>query len=259
MCFCPVIYKYGSPSTGFWGEFTLNNDGTLYGYSHPNEKFWMVEHEKFYFLSENRDVTSTFNISNFTSAMLGRANDSLCPLCLIPILDMTDLLNNSKRNYKIFINSVPKSGTYFFEKALGDIDFNRSRLHLSSFFVDDYRKVFEQDIHKSPEKVRIHGVSADILMKALPSGNIAVGHIDDADIIKKIRDQKDVILISVIRDLRDILVSMYHFKINKVNDRSIGDTIWKKIKNDKDRFYAFLSFYAETDLMHIKKYVVNND
>lgn len=248
----PLVYKYGSPANSFWACLSLNVDGSIYGYNHPNEKNWSVQDGKFYFISEKNEITSVFDVSDVNYAMLGHPTETLYPLCLIPILDMTSLEWTTEKPYKFFINTVPKSGTYFFEKALKEIGFKQSRLHLSPFFVDDYRLVPEADIHKYPEKVRIDNIPADIIIKALPFGNISVGHVDHADILNKISNQTDVISLSVIRDLRDILVSLYHFKLHKVKSKSIEDDLWKKISNEKDRFYAFLSFYANKDLIHIK-------
>lgn len=257
-----LVYKYGSPANNFWACLSLNQDGSIYGYNHPNEIQWFIQENKFHFLSENNEITSVFDVSAVNHTMLGHPTETLYPLCLIPILDMTDLEWTNEKSYKFFINTVPKSGTYFFEKALKEMGFKQSRLHLSPFFVDDYRLVPEADIHKYPEKVRIDNIPADIIIKALPLGNISVGHVDHADILNKISNQPDVISLSVIRDLRDILVSLYNFKLHKVKSKSIEDDLWKKISNENDRFYAFLSFYANTDLIHIKNtfsIMINNE
>lgn len=66
-----LVYKYGSPVNGFWASLSLNQDGSIYGYNHPNESQWFVRENKFHFLSENNAVTSVFDVSAVNHVMQG--------------------------------------------------------------------------------------------------------------------------------------------------------------------------------------------
>lgn len=158
--------------------------------------------------------------------------------------------NNNFNCSGFLINTIPKAGTYFLEAVLSALGASSLRLHLSgNEIVDDYRGLSDDEIHRDPECVRVKCPIE--LITSLLNGNTVVGHIEFLSVLNKAREQGNVVF-NLYRNLREVLVSLYRFKLNKVKSLGGGDDFWRTL-GDENRFLAFLIFYAERDIAHIKK------
>lgn len=247
-----TVYAFGSFCDKIYGYMTLQPDGKILGYYHPNEARYEIRKGKLYFFHENGYITSVLDYYPETNMFMGFVYNKKYPLFLAPVITLNQF--NSRLEYPpILINSIPKSGTYFLERALIEIGYNSHRLHLSGYnIVDDYRGISDEEMHVDPEKVRIY-LPVYLITSLLKNGELVVGHIESKEVIYEIKKQ-DILLIYLVRNLRNVLVSLYRFKYNKVkpNDSIPNDYYWRKVTKDKERFKAFLLVYFEYDLSHIK-------
>lgn len=245
-----TVFSFGSPCNGQYGHLVLRDDGAIYGYSHPNEHSWSRVDGELRLHSESGEVTSRFQPCGESNAWLGTVEGRKWPLFLLPIVKLDDIAEDSDgiRPPSFFVNSIPKSGTYFVEAALQGLGIVSQRLHLSGRdVVDDYRGLPESQIHVAPEQTRL---SCEVeLVTALLRGEQVVGHVEHQHVIDAIRSQ-GVCVLSVVRNLRNVLASLMRFKLSKVAATNAIDTFWREL-DDPQRTAAFLMFHAERDLAHI--------
>jgi hypothetical protein len=84
----------------------------------------------------------------------------------------------------------------------------------------------------------------------LNPGDIVVGHIaalDDVNVLRAV----GVFDIAMIRDLRNVLVSLFQFKLDKVIPTGPGDALWREA-DPRDRFVSFLAFHSDKDMEFVK-------
>jgi hypothetical protein len=84
----------------------------------------------------------------------------------------------------------------------------------------------------------------------LRPGDLLVGHIDAKRDIEALRSP-GVFAISLVRDLRNALASLYRFKQSVVVPIDAGDRAWRRA-HEADRFIAFLAFHASRDVEFAK-------
>lgn len=242
-----TVYAFGSPCDTIYAKLVFKADGTIYGYSHPNEKYWRLEDDELLLISQDGNITSRYK-SDGMNNWIGHLEGKKWPMCLNTLITL-DEIHNINKFPSIFVNTVPKAGTYFVESALRSIGFSSVNLHLSgNYTVDDNRHLSQQEIHVRPRDVRL---SCPIeLVTSLLDGEQIVGHIEYFDIIQKIREQ-NICLLSIVRNLREVIVSLYRFKQNKVQATDYGDKFWRQI-GESNRISAFLLYYHEKDLEHIR-------
>lgn len=244
-----IIYSFGSQSHHNYGQVIFKPSGELYGYSNENEFSWVFENNELCFLNHLGDVTSRFKYHD--GFWIGHAENSKWPFYLMPLINMEDIKRpNLYNNSGFFVNSIPKSGTYFLEDALKNLGIDSVRLHLTGKdVVDDFRNLPDEEIHVNPGKVRI---SCPVhLITELLAGRTAVGHVENSQTIDKMHEQQ-ITVFNLRRNLRDVLVSLYRFKYKKVKPFGDFDLHWRSF-SEQSRFIGFLLTYAQFEIDHIKQ------
>ena len=244
-----TIYMYGSPQDRQYGNILFKTDGSLEGYVHENEHRWKIDDNQLLFINSAGKVTGRLDYIG-SPVWVGKVENKKFPLSLIPLLSIESKINNNFNCSGFLINTIPKAGTYFLEAVLSALGASSLRLHLSgNDIVDDYRGLSDDEIHRDPERVRVKCPLE--LITAVLNGNTVVGHIEFLSVLNKAREQGNIVF-NLYRNLRDVLVSLYRFKLKKVKSLGGGDDYWRTV-GDENRFLAFLIFYAERDIAHVKK------
>lgn len=250
------IFSFGSPCNGQYGHLILMDGGKIYGYVHPNEYSWSLLGDELRMHTEDGRVTSRFLQCGREGMWFGRVEGRKWPLYLIPVLNIRSGLsescehNNRYSAGSIFVNSIPKSGTYYVGAALGELGFPAVGLHLlGRDVVDDYRGMTNEEMHFEPERVRL--TFPVELVTALLDGEHVVGHVEHKDVIERIQAQGTTV-ISVIRDLRNVLNSLFRFKLERVAPKDSLDADWRSLTGKK-RVLGFFKYFADKDLEHIRR------
>jgi hypothetical protein len=103
-------------------------------------------------------------------------------------------------------------------------------------------------MHKTPEKCRIN-CPVDIFAATLPPSHLAVGHIDDPAMISGIR-KLGIPVVHCIRNLRNVIVSLFRFKLSKVAPTDAPDSYWRKLP-EASAFDGFITVYSNRDMVFI--------
>jgi hypothetical protein len=201
------IYAYGSPSGEFFGHLTLDRSGTVRGYAHPNEHHFAIEGDELVFRSADERPTSRFHVPAEAGALLGHVEQSRYPLHLVPVIRIELPAIPQPRGTGVFINSIPKSGTYFAEAAFALAGFPSLRFHVDGITGDviDWRDIPDAEVHRLPD--RALRFPPGLLAPLLAGGSIA-GHVAQRDLIASFQTA-DVLVIHLVRNLRDQMISNY--------------------------------------------------
>lgn len=199
-------------------------------------------------MNDQGEVTTEFHEygeSHWRGNVLGRRD----PLFLVPLVS-NRVPDGRRGSIGIFVNSVPKSGTYFLEAAIGKVGVPQTRWHVGPDAVDDYWGMSDQDLHVNPISVRVRCDTR--LVSEILHGCLAVGHVFDPVSIRRFRDRGAVVL-SAVRDLRDVTVSMYRFKRDRVAPSAeAGDRLWRAL-DGQSALAAFLGWAAQRDFALVKR------
>lgn len=246
-----TVFSFGSPCAGAgqYGHMVLRMDGSIYGYNHQNERRWSLVDKTLRFHAEDGAITSQLDHAG-NNIWSGHVACQHWPLYLIPLIQLNAReTDNQPEHAPIFVNSIPKSGTYYIETALTHVGVRPQRLHfLGRDIVDDYRNAPDAEMHRMPEYARLR--CPLFLLLALYSSEHSVGHVEHSDVIEQARNQ-GVFVITLVRDLRAVLQSLFHFKRSRVNHR-LSDRVWREAP-DNIQFYAFLHYFYTRDIDHIAK------
>lgn len=247
-----TVYSFGSPVLGQFGHAVLRPDGTIYGYEHPNERFWELAGDELRLLASDRRVTSRYTHAG-DGVWQGRWEGQLRPLYLIPALSLPALDAGPDGATAVgpamLVNTVPKSGTYFLEAALRDVGFTPLRLHLAiRDVVFDFRGLSDEQLHADiwNQALELRG---DLVTRLLAPGETVVGHVSSLEIIHAARAQ-GVCVVSVVRDLRDVLASYLRFKVRRVAATSAADRFWRGL-DEKQQLAGFIARFGDTDLVEL--------
>ena len=82
-----TVYAFGSPCDQFYGRLVFRADGTIAGYSHPNESRWTLADGVLTFLNKDGAPTSRYTRDGGSGCWLGTASNSKWPLVLVPLFD----------------------------------------------------------------------------------------------------------------------------------------------------------------------------
>ncbi len=245
-----TVYAFGSPCDTFYGRLVFRSDGTIIGYSNPSEKKWTLDAGVLTFFNDFGEPTSHFTRDGASRCWLGTPTKTVWPLVLVPIVRNEPNVSMACRYPPVFVNSVPKSGTYYIESVFKELGWRPTRLHLGTGgSVDDFRGVPDALVHTMPQNQRIYCPS-DLIAATLQRGDLIVGHVHSIDEVNAIRSN-GVLDISLVRNLKDTLISLYNFKIQKVEPTDIADTLWRSL-DEKSRFLAFLIHYYDRDIADIR-------
>lgn len=215
-----TVYMFGSMTHGPYGAMTFGRDGRIGTRYHPNEFAYSLNGEVLAFETADGQVTSklAFDKDSRTFRPLDGRNHVLTPLLeLGPTKAQT-------RFPPVFVNTVPKSGTYLMYAALQAAGMTPLDLHVMDGFLHDNRGVPPEEIHYDPA-AREHPVSADAVAGIMRPGEFVVGHLDSPDVIRRIADQ-GVQVINLIREPRAMLLSHEAFRRAKVKPTP-EDLLWQ--------------------------------
>ncbi|KVZ88170.1 sulfotransferase domain-containing protein [Burkholderia ubonensis] len=247
-----TVFSFGSPCNGQYGHLVLRDSGEIYGYSHPNEHRWSLADGELRLHSIDGNVTSRFRSDDESGAWLGCVDKKKWPLYLVPVVRLEANMptpDSAPSFPSYFVNSIPKSGTYFVEAALQEMGVKSQRLHLSGRdTIHDYRGHAEEQIHVNPDAVYLQCPIE--LVTALLREEQVVGHVEHQSTVDRIREQ-NVTVLSVVRDLRNVLVSLFRFKTTKVAPNGTLDEYWRSL-NGAEQIIGFLLYYADRDIAHIR-------
>ncbi len=241
-----TVWRWGSPADRFYGHMVLKPGGEIYGYSHPNEHRWSYSEGILCFHDQSGAVSRSLRYYSDANCFLGAAEGKKWPFCLMPVI-----VNSAPEKSlgevlpPVVINTMPKSGTYLLEAAFRDAGWFPSRVHMASYAQDDYRGLADDAVHRVPADSRID-CPADVFASTLPCGVFAVGHIGEADMVSKIR-ALDVPVISCVRNLRDVIVSTWRFKLKKVAPVDLQDALWRNASGNQS-LDLFILTYIERDI-----------
>jgi hypothetical protein len=127
--------------------------------------------------------------------------------------------------------------------------FPGSGLHLSGRRgVHDFRGLAIQDWHRNPEQYFLD-LPVEIVPLIAP-GMVTAAHVEHEDTVAKMR-ANGIHVIHLKRDLRDAVLSLYKFKLNRVEPVNPLDIAWRGL-SEPQRLTAFLFHYAERDLAHMR-------
>lgn len=153
----------------------------------------------------------------------------------------------------VLINTIPKAGTYFVSAALARAGLRSAGLHLGDpDIVDDYRFVPPDELHRDPHAVRLR-IPLEYAT-AILRGEHVVGHVHDETATARMA-ANGLVSLPVVRDLRDVLVSMFRFKLRKVAARDRADELWRKAPTES-RFLAFLEYFDGTDVELVRRMAI---
>jgi hypothetical protein len=149
----------------------------------------------------------------------------------------------------IVINSIPKSGTYFAAKALAAAGFPDSGFHLGGRrTVDDFRGLPDEVRHRNPSLRRLN-LPVDLVPLIAP-GTSTPAHIEHEDTVERLRSYGTHV-IHLKRDLRNVIISLYRFKLAAVDPVSDLDKAWRLLP-EPQRIAAFLFHHADRDIANVR-------
>ena len=241
------VFAFGSPTGSIYGHMVLYPGGIINGYSHPNEAAWRSPADSVLeFVSESGAVTRRFH-SHSGAVWLGQDSRGRQPFMLVSALHHDGAASLAP---PIVVNSIPKSGTYLLIAALAAAGFPGSGLHLSGRRgVHDFRALPLEDWHRNPDRWFLD-LPVEIVPLIAP-GTVTAAHVEHHDLVAQMRAY-GIPVLHVKRDLRDALLSLYRFKLNRVEPISDLDRAWRDLP-EPQRLSAFLFYYAERDIAHMRQ------
>lgn len=243
-----TIFAFGSPADSSNGHLVLNAGGTVSGQNQSNEARWKLQNGQLLFL--NTDGVETSRLSPQGTCWLGERSNSKWPLFLVPLLTI-NTSGSDCRFPPVFVNSIPKSGTYLLDVLLARLGWRPSRLHVwGSNGVDDYRGLSDSEMHSNPLRQTLN-CPFECLGAILSPGDLIVGHVDKRDAVHRLTCGGATELL-LRRNLRDALYSLYRFKLRKVEPRTPADKAWRTIA-EPERFLGFLSYFGTNDIEFLKQ------
>lgn len=192
---------------------------------------------------------SEFHYIERENIWIGQANNHIYPYYLMPVFS---LYNENKikniADFSVFINTIPKSGTYYLASAFKNIGWKESFYHLlGKNLVIDYRKSKHIGILDASAK-NMYECPIELIAN-ISRGQVIPCHIEYIDKINYFRKNKHLV-VSLVRNLRNVLVSLYRFKKDALINKSINDNIWLKC-SDNEIHKNFINYYRDKDLSHI--------
>jgi len=250
------IFTFGDYSGPSYGCLSFEGDSVVRAsFPHDRESFYRLNGTELEFLfADELSVTARFRLVQrhpllFHGATVGLANRLyLCEVLSFPPRDSDP--PPSPLRPAVLINSVPKAGTYYLQRAFQELGYRPTDLHLGNATLHDFRGLpRDSSIHRSP---RAHEVSLamNLLPPFLPAGSVTVGHIDAAGVLADFQ-HANVCILALVRDLRSILWSLFRFKLAVVDPLDDGDRHWRSRPSHLEGFMGFLAYHLGRDMVHI--------
>jgi len=250
------IFAFGEYSSHVYGWLRFDGDCRVCAsYPNPRETFYRLSGSGLDFLFADGDsITARLELVQrrpllFHGSTVGLAN-LLYLREVISLAPRHSLLPALPTRPAVLVNTVPKSGTYFVQRALCDLGFIPSDLHLGNASLHDNRGLpRDASIHRNPW-IREVTLAVGLLPPFLGPGTVTVGHIDEGNVLRAFRDA-GVCLLLVVRDLRAILWSLFRFKLAAVAPRDAADGHWRSRPSGLEQFMGFLAYHWSRDILHI--------
>lgn len=229
---CRRVWSFGSLVHGPYGEMTFAADGRVTTRQHPAEHRYRLDGRVLAFLDGSGTVTSRLGYDAGSGAFgpLDGARHVLRPL-----LDLGPVEGRG-RGPAVFVNTVPKAGTYLMYGALEQAGLRPLDLHVMDRFLHDNRGVAMEDIHFDPAS-REHPVGAAAIANVMAPREFVVGHLGEAATLRAVAGA-GVQLVNVIREPRSMLLSFHAFRRAKVKPTA-QDALWQSL-DGIEGFKAFL-------------------
>lgn len=250
------IFVFGDYASHAYGWLRFDDNSLVSAsYPHPREALYHLGGSTLDFLcADGKSVTARLQLVHrqpllFHGSTLGLSN--LLYLREVLALGHSDLQPlGSPLRPPVLVNSVPKSGTYFLQRAFQELGFRPSDLHLGNSCLHDNRGLARDvGIHRAPWD---HEVPLDVslLPPLLAPGSVTVAHIDDPGVLQAFIDA-NIVVIHLVRDLRSILWSLFRFKLAAVEPRDDADRHWRSCSSPLEQFMGFLAYCWSRDIQHI--------
>jgi len=139
----------------------------------------------------------------------------------------------------VFVNSIPKSGTYLLAAILEELGLEFTHWHVFETFYDDYTDAPLNVARAHPERFRIRQPVSRTISRLRPC-QFAVGHLCYNERTR--RALRDCYVIFLKRDLRECLVSHMRWQSATGRDRSA----WTRIDDPQQRMLAYLSKWGRS-------------
>lgn len=242
-----TVFAFGSSCGASYGMMVFRNGGGIAGYHHANEARWRIDDDSLIFTTRDGIITSKLERTGSSHVFIGSSVHNRWPLYILPVLAHDPRRDCSLPN--VLINSLPKSGTYFAEQVLSKLGWLPTRFHLvDGGAIDDYRGLPDEEMHVAPEAVRVP-CPMRCLGAILGRGEIVVGHLSSEKEVSELTGE-GLVEIRLIRNLRDIVLSLFKFKRDKV--RAHADEDWRTVDHDLQLF-EFLKCYMDKDVNTLMK------
>ncbi|MBV7377764.1 sulfotransferase domain-containing protein [Maritimibacter dapengensis] len=226
------VYLFGSVTHGPYGLMTFSPRGRVTTRYHANEYKYGIDGDVLSLMRADGTVTSRMKLDADGRHFVPHDGPGhyLTPQLALDPAEGTSLMP------PVFVNTLPKAGTYLVAKALSNIGYQSLDLHVMDSVVHDNRGVDEADIHFDPWSRELP-VSARAVAALIRRGEFAVGHLSDQHEMQAFANQR-VRLINVIREPRSMLLSFFTFVQAKVKP-SAEQELWAGM-DGIDAFKAFL-------------------
>lgn len=242
-----TVYLLGSAETGHLGHVSFAADGALRGQTDPDRARYAFDGGRCYFLNQRNEIRARLRYARDANMFMP---DDRNALYLVPLVTLAPP-REAAANGRLLVNTIPKSGTYLLELVLREIGYHGLGLHLIPNECHDNRGVPNNVIHRDPFSRRAFAPAAAVA-SVMAAGEFAVGHVDDADQLRRISDA-GVGVINCVRDLRGVLASLFRFKRKSVDPHAPSDRMWR-VMPDQEGFLAFLGHYGEGELADIRDF-----
>ena len=245
-----TVYLLGSAETGHIGQISLGADGRVKGQADPKRArfgFQGDRSERFYFLNEAGEKQARLRYQAEANMFFP---DDVSGLYMVPLVTL-DPPREAFGSARLMINTIPKSGTYLLDMVLTAIGYHGLGLHLIPGECHDNRGVPAELIHRDPFSRRIFAPAGAVAL-VMAAGEYALGHVGDERQVGLI-DRAGVGMINCQRDLRNVLVSLFRFKLKSVDPQAPSDRVWRRMA-EADGFLGFLCAAASTEIDDIRNF-----
>lgn len=230
-----TVWLFGSVKKGPYGAMTFAPNGDVTTRHEPNEHKWALSADASRLMLLN-------TVGEVTCELAPGPVGGWLPVggffqhFLHPMLALGPPPQGARKLPPVFINTVPKAGTYLMARAFEQVGYGNTHLHVMDNYLHDNRGVPENEIHWEPDLRKVV-VPAEGVAALLRAGEFAVGHVEALKTILAI-EAAGVRVINIAREPRAQLLSMFVFLRQKVKPTPDA-ALWQSMEG-LDAFKAFL-------------------
>lgn len=226
----------------------MRKHGRVFGYESENERLWYREGEELVLVSRHGRNSSRYRMLGDGEVWFGRHERRVYPMYLIPVLSYTPH-ENAQHLPPVVINAIPKAGTHLCEAILTELGFESGATMFSwENLVDDFQHEDYLEI-EDEEGSRGKICPLDVAIGAIPNGTMVLSHATIGDWIERSLDL-GVHHIHCIRNLRDVLISLYRWKMRGVQEELTLADFLSFLEADQSADVALVAKTAQNILAH---------